>query len=67
MQISASKLAQPIDFTATADDEGPYDIPRGLYLALQAGQEAVPLILDHLRESGQVQPGDVVDTNWPAP
>ena len=67
MQISVSKLANPPDLLATADDEGQYDIPRGLYLALTGGQDAHGLILDHLRESGQVQPGDVVDTNWPAP
>lgn len=67
MQISAHVLASPSTLGVTADDNGPYDVPRGLVLALQGGQEAAGLILDHLRESGQVQPGDVVDTNWPAP
>jgi hypothetical protein len=67
MQISVDVLTEPLKLNTVADDEGQYDIPRGLYLAYTGGLEAHNLILDHLRESGQVQPGDVVDTNWPAP
>lgn len=67
MQISASALLNQTTLQATADDGGQYDIPRGLFLALAGGQEAQAMILDHLRETGQVQPGDVIDTNWPVP
>lgn len=66
MQIAASALTDTTVLVATADDNGPYDIPRGLFLALTGGQEAQALIIQHLRDTGQVQPGDVIDTNWPA-
>lgn len=67
MQISATALAGQTILVPSADDEGPYDVPRGMYLALTAAQDAQAAILQHLRDTDQVQPGDVVDTNWPAP
>lgn len=67
MQISATVLTGAPLLVPAADDEGPYDVPRGLYLALTGAQEAQEQILQHLRDTDQVQPGDVVDTNWPAP
>lgn len=67
MQITASALTNQTVLQPVADDEGQYDIPRGLYLAITGGLEAQSMALDHLRESGQVQPGDVIDINWPVP
>lgn len=67
MQISANALTGTAVLTVAADDGGPYDIPRGLYLAITGGQEAQQLAIQHLRDTGQVQPGDVIDTNWPVP
>lgn len=66
MQISASALTGQTLLVPAADDSGPYDVPRGLYLALTAAQEAQTAIIQHLRDTDQVQPGDVIDTNWPA-
>ena len=66
MQISIAAQPNVTDMVATPDDNGPYEVPRHLVLALNGAADAVAGILDHLRQTGQVQPGDVVDTNWPA-
>jgi hypothetical protein len=66
MQISAEAVTGTAVLVPTADDNGPYDLPRRLVLALQGAQEAQTEAIQHLRDTGQVQPGDVIDTNWPA-
>ncbi len=66
MQIDVSATPNTTAMSAVANDNGAYDVPRGLVLALNGAEEARAAILAHLRDTGQVQPGDVIDTNWPA-
>jgi hypothetical protein len=67
MQIDVGATPGATLMTTIHNDEGAYEVPRSLVLALDGYAEAVAGVLEHLRETGQVQPGDVVDTNWPAP
>ena len=67
MQIDITATPDTTAMGAVANDSGAYEVPRSLVLALQGAEEARDGILAHLRGTGQVLSGDVVDTNWPAP
>lgn len=66
MQISAEALQNATLLRAIPDDAGPYEVPRSLVLALNGAEQAQADIIQHLRDTGQVQQGDVIDVNWPA-
>lgn len=66
MQIDVEATPNTTGMVPVPNDEGAYEAPRSLVLALQGAEEAKAALLEHLRTTGQVQPGDVVDTNWPA-
>jgi hypothetical protein len=67
MQISATALTSQTLLQVQPDDAGTYDLPRRLVLALQGAAEAQTEAIAHLYQTNQVQPGDVIASNWPEP